>query len=71
VRERKYHITVRLDNIAMKCLSRIMERKGVSRSEAIRLCIVYTYLSHIMLIKPEKEPDKAEDALFWTLVNEL
>lgn len=66
-----FHISIRVDELAMKCLERIMQRKGMNRSEAIRHCIIYTYLSHIMLVRPEKEPEKAEEILLKTILENL
>lgn len=67
--KKTYIFGVRLDEASQKALIAIMENKGVSKSQAIRLALIYTYLNHIKQIRPEKEPEKAEEAIMRLIIN--
>lgn len=60
---------VRLDEASWKALNTLMKEKGVGKSQAVRLALIYTYLNHIKRIRPETEPEKAEEAIMRLIIN--
>lgn len=67
---KKSHVFgVRLDEVSWKALNALMEEKGVGKSQAIRLALIYTYLNHIKRIRPETEPERAEEAIMRLIIN--
>lgn len=67
---KKTHVFgVRLDEASWKALNALMKDKGVGKSQAVRLALIYTYLNHIKGIHPEIEPQKAEEAIMRLIIN--
>jgi len=66
---KNYQFSVRLDKASHKALTTLMREKNVGRSQAIRIALIYTYLTHIKNVKPETEPSKAEEEIMRLIVD--
>ena len=49
-----HFVAARLDELSFRMLEKMCDRLGVSRSEAIRRSIVFTYCMYILKKKPEE-----------------